>query len=485
MGLMTQESNGDSAVEPARISLVVAGHTNTGKTSLLRTLGRTQEFGEVSAGTATTRQIQEIRLVETTALALIAYDTPGLEAPWRVLGLVDEADVQHKGRSPLVHAIERNRGVDDGLDQEFRVLAQVLSSDAALYVIDARDDPLPKYLDELRVLAMCGRPVLPLLNFASWPQSRVSEWGKSLRDHGFHTIVEFDAVVYDWKSERSLYRALGVVLPTASEALECLIESRSGDTHWRRQAALRALADGLVDIYTCEVRVPIGDERRYGEIVEQIAGFVRAREARILKEVLACYHYTEEVMGTLPEVDPERGAWRDDPFSRETLKRWGVRARNRIALGAAGGGLCDLAVGGTTFGAGVAVGATAAAASGARGWGRRLSARYWKGEDTVRPGPTIVDVVKQRNLALIRDLERRGHASQEPITPEGGEPQELKSTGIPKALLWAEGRPEWSIYPTAESSNRDMMASGRHRTVDRLVGQLASELESLTNRRQQ
>jgi len=471
----------DSTMGPARISLVVAGHTNTGKTSLLRTLGRTGEFGEVSPAMATTRQIQELRMIETKDLALIAYDTPGLEAPWRVLSLVDEASVQREGRSPLVHAIERNLGVDDGLDQEFRVLAQVMSSDATLYVIDAREDPLPKYLDELRLLSMCRRPILALLNFASWPQSRASEWDRSLRNHGFHSIVEFDAVVYDWKSERSLYRALGAVLPTASDALERLIESRSGDTQWRRQAALRALADGLVNIFASEVRVPIGDERRYGEAVERVSGFVRAREARILREVLACYHYTEEIMGQLPEVDPGRGAWRDDPFSRETLKRWGVRARNRIVAGAAGGGVYDLMAGGTTFGAGMAVGATAAAASGARGWGRRLGARYLKREDTVRPGPAIVDVVRRRNLALIRRLERRGHASQDPLSPEDGEMREAKPDAMPRALLWAEARPEWSNYPNAEGAGRDVMASRRLRTVERLAGQLASEIESMDN----
>ena len=467
----------DGAVDPTRISLVVAGHTNTGKTSLLRTLGRTREFGEVSPAMATTRQVQELRLIETEALALIAYDTPGLEAPWRVLSLVDEAAAEGAGRSPLVHAIERNRGVDDGLDQEFRVLAQALSSDAALYVIDARDDPLPKYLDELRLLSMCGRPVLPLLNFASWPQSRASEWGRSLREHGYHTIVEFDVVVYDWKSERSLYRALGVVLPRASEAFERLIESRSGDTQWRRRAALGALADGLVDIFACEVRVPIGDERRYAKAVEQVYGFVRAREARILREVLACYHYTEEVMGRLSEVDPGRGVWRDDPFSPETFRRWGVRARNRIVGGAAAGGVFDLMAGGITFGAGMAAGVTAGVASGARGWGRSVGARYWKREDTVRPGSAIVDVVRQRNLALIRGLERRGHASQDPLSPEDREMQGVKPNSIPKALLWAEGRPEWSSYPDAESTDLDMTASGRRRIVDQLVKQFASEIE--------
>ena len=59
-------------------------------------------------------------------------------------------------------------------EQEAKVLRQLLASDAGLYVIDAREPVLAKYRDELSVLASCGKPLLPVLNFVSnanpnWP----------------------------------------------------------------------------------------------------------------------------------------------------------------------------------------------------------------------------------------------------------------------------------------------------------------------------
>ncbi len=45
------------------LDIAVVGHTNAGKTSLLRTLARDSGFGEVSPSPATTREISAIALV--------------------------------------------------------------------------------------------------------------------------------------------------------------------------------------------------------------------------------------------------------------------------------------------------------------------------------------------------------------------------------------------------------------------------------------
>ena len=61
-------------------------------------------------------------------------------------------------------------------EQEAKVLRQLLASDAGLYVIDAREPVLAKYKDELAVLAGCGKPLLPVLNFVAQPGHRDEEW---------------------------------------------------------------------------------------------------------------------------------------------------------------------------------------------------------------------------------------------------------------------------------------------------------------------
>src|SRR5690554_4216830 len=73
--------------QPLKISVV--GHTNTGKTSLLRTLTRDGRFGEVSARPGTTRHVEAARLLVRGRVLLELYDTPGLEDAIDLLALID------------------------------------------------------------------------------------------------------------------------------------------------------------------------------------------------------------------------------------------------------------------------------------------------------------------------------------------------------------------------------------------------------------
>ena len=61
------------------LKLAVVGHTNVGKTSLLRTLTRDVGFGEVSHRPSTTRHVEGARLSVDGEALLELYDTPGLE----------------------------------------------------------------------------------------------------------------------------------------------------------------------------------------------------------------------------------------------------------------------------------------------------------------------------------------------------------------------------------------------------------------------
>ena len=51
------------------LKLVLVGHTNVGKTSLLRTLTRDVEFGEVSPRASTTRHVEGARQYATRAVS--------------------------------------------------------------------------------------------------------------------------------------------------------------------------------------------------------------------------------------------------------------------------------------------------------------------------------------------------------------------------------------------------------------------------------
>ena len=144
------------------LRVAVVGHTNTGKTSLLRTLARDVAFGEVSDAAGTTRHVEGLRLLADGEPALELFDTPGMEDAIALLEFVDA----------LAPAGERLDGPDrvarflasaeahERFEQEAKVLRQMLASDAALYVVDARDPVLPKHRDELALVVRSRCEVL-------------------------------------------------------------------------------------------------------------------------------------------------------------------------------------------------------------------------------------------------------------------------------------------------------------------------------------
>src|SRR5690554_5228801 len=71
------------------LRLAVVGHTNTGKTSLLRTLSRNPDFGKVQDSPGTTRHVEGLRLLADGASAIELFDTPGMEDGMALLDYLD------------------------------------------------------------------------------------------------------------------------------------------------------------------------------------------------------------------------------------------------------------------------------------------------------------------------------------------------------------------------------------------------------------
>ncbi|EPM85401.1 hypothetical protein A3SM_07948, partial [Pseudomonas syringae pv. actinidiae ICMP 18886] len=74
------------------IKLAVVGHTNVGKTSLLRTLTGDVSFGEVSHRPSTTRYVEGARLSVDGQALVELYDTPGLEDAIALLDYLERLD---------------------------------------------------------------------------------------------------------------------------------------------------------------------------------------------------------------------------------------------------------------------------------------------------------------------------------------------------------------------------------------------------------
>jgi len=430
------------------LRVAVVGHTNTGKTSLLRTLTRNVDFGDVSPRPATTRHVEGTAVLLEGNKVLELYDTPGLEDS---IGLLDHLDGLAKGRREerleVIRKFLDSRKARGRFAQEAKAIRQVLDCDVALYVIDARDRVLGKHRDELEILARCATPVVPVLNFTADPDAKVPVWRDQMARVNMHVVAEFDTVVLDELSEQRLFEKMCTLLDAHAPTLSALIDERRRMREALVRASADLAADLLIDAAAHAVPVPVEQAETLGREVETLRQRIRDREQQCVEQLLQLhqFHADDYQPESMPLVD---GRWGLDLFSPEAIKLFGVTAGGGAATGALVGLVLDAMTAGISLGTFTAAGATVGGLIGAgRTHGRRLFDRL-RGTTELRCDDSTLRLLALRQIMLIQSLLNRGHAAVAPVS--GPEPGRLEAArkqsnkSLPAALEQAKTRPHWS-----------------------------------------
>jgi len=428
------------------ILIAVVGHTNAGKTSLLRTLTRHVAFGDVSDRPGTTRHVEAIDLKVEGVPAVRFFDTPGLEDAVTLAeymkGLQDCATPPDRVRAflagPEAHA---------AFEQEAKVLRKMLEVEAGIYVIDTREPVLPKFRAEIEILTWCARPIMPVLNFVRDARSRSQEWLATLAAYNLHACVQFDAVAPFVGSERQLYQDLGTLLRERRAELTRVVEDLAFQQRERQEAGCRIIAELLVSMTA--LRRPIAHEDFAA--AQRREKFIRAFREDVLKssrhaidDLLAVYGFrgADADTAVLPWLD---GRWEDDLFNPETLRDASRMLGAGAAVGGAIGLAADIAFAGLSLGAGTALGAALGGIA-SQGWGqfgRRLTNKL-RGVQELTLENEVLFVLAAQMLALLVTLERRGHAAQGKIAAASGTEADEALKPVVAALQPARSHPNWS-----------------------------------------
>ncbi|MCR8961239.1 GTPase/DUF3482 domain-containing protein [Variovorax sp. S2] len=430
------------------ILIAVVGHTNAGKTSLLRTLTRRANFGEVSQRPGTTRHVESADLEVNGQAAVRFFDTPGLEDAValreHLAGLDPQATPPERIRNflqgPEAHGV---------FEQEAKVLRTMLGIDAAFLVIDVREPVLPKFRDEIELLNSCARPVLPVLNFVRDAASREPAWKELLSAYGLHVQVRFDAAAPFVGAERELYTDLSTLLRDRRELLHSVVDSLAAEAAERRRSACARIAELLVDAAALRRTVPaeeFADTARRKALVSALQKDVFDKAQRCTDDLLALYGFRQDDAGEAP-LPLVEGRWTLDFFSPEAMKDAGLRLGKGAVIGAAVGVVADLAVVGISLGAGAAVGGAIGGAV-SQGWGpfgRKLVNKLRDVHElTIEDGVLFAVVAWQ--LKLTRALEQRGHAATGRIAAETSATQDAPTRATAAAVRAARparNHPEW------------------------------------------
>jgi len=422
------------------INVAIVGHTNAGKTSLIRTLLRDDQFGKVDDAAGTTRYVEKSAIFSGDEQVLNLYDTPGFEDSSALLQALEDMSKTLQAGLPadLLRAFITQADNYPDFEQETKVLRQA----------DVREPLLGKYLDEVKILSKAGKPILPVFNFIAGHSDALSRWREQLAQFNLHSALEFDTVAFDFEAEKRLYQKLQSLLEPRYEILQSLIDYRQevwkGLTHAAARRIFQLLAE--VACYRREVEAKRGISQAD---VTAMQDFVRNAEQQALRDLLTIFAFTQLDV-ELQQLAVSDGQWELDIFSPRMLKDFGLSAGATALKGAAAGAGIDLMVGGLSIGAATMLGAALGAGwATARRYQQELKAAL-RGHKWLCVDDDTVSLLYLRQGKLLHTLTRRGHAAQKKLQLPGGVEQSLSRSWY-KVLKVLRQHPEWQYIPSTDA----------------------------------
>lgn len=417
------------------LSLAVVGHTNTGKTSLLRTLLRDSSFGEVKNAASTTRHVEQAAISDGNRNLVYLYDTPGLEDAG---GVLDWLEANTSARDDGIERLQQflaAEAAQSEFNQEAKVLRQLLQSDMALYVVDAREPVLNKYKDELTVLSWCAKPVMPVFNFVAGQD--LGAWTQMLARRTLHVYSGFDTVAFDFEGELRLWDNLATMLPERG-ILDDLMTMRRQE--WQRldRQARYEIADFLLDV--AAYKQEIGENDPAEPVLKTMQDQVRQLERKMQQNLFQLYRfYHSEIDGS----DWALKAFRQDPFDGDALMQYGIRTGTGAATGALIGLGIDMATLGGSLGLGTAIGGLL---GGVLPNMHDISDKI-SGKKTLHIDPETLTLLAARALDLLGVLQKRGHVAQTQVVLQSGQTP-WQPVKMPSELNKARQQWKWSSLNT-------------------------------------
>lgn len=430
------------------ISLLVVGHANTGKTSLIRTLLRRQDFGDVSDRAGTTRHVESVKIKIGHESVITLTDTPGFEDSiglWQIRH--SDAFRSYQGADWLQPFCESHFAQDE-FEQEAKILKQLTKADIILYVIDIRQAPLGKYLDELALLASANKPIVPILNFSASPSAHLEAWRKVLAERHLHAVIKYDTVAFYFEDEKRLYQSIQSLMPEDYDAIKHLIKSREEAAQLRRTMAANQLAELILKAASTRIECS-----SYPPKASESSAFedkIRTLESRYIAGLLRLYEFQEDDLKATP-LAIKNDRWQQDIFDADTLKEWGIETSTSALTGAAIGAGIDVMSAGLTLGTATTLGAILGATwKTGQHYKDTLKSKFTKRYYLCLDKATLT-LLCLRGLTAIHHLHQRGHASQQAYELANQAQDDELIDQIKPYWKHAQQHPEWENQALPDS----------------------------------
>ncbi len=421
------------------LHISVVGHTNTGKTSLLRTLLRETYFGEVADESGTTQAVTRAFFSASDALTFFFYDTPGFEDPLALSEYYQEHFQPHLRRHSreAYEQLVNDTIAQQRFPQEIKIIRQLLQSTLAFYVIDTRETTLSKYECEITTLHDLGIPILPILNFSKHPSSQKEQWVVLLRSLGLHTFVEFDT--FSPPRERRLFEKIALLMDEIYAPLQLWMDRRELAMQQRRLLALNKISDFIIDLSAFRYTTSLNQQHQAETYLQEI---LSERERSVIEQLLELYSFEKQDI-EIHNIDLSHIILDEQFFTKESLAKFSSLFLKGSTVGAGAMASVDLFTGFTSLGAASLLGGLVGGVASTTQFHVNRLKNYLLKEMTLSFDARLILIMSSRLAYLLSILEGRGHAATDKIelyTAQFIHDSEALFKDIAKCRVY----PEWS-----------------------------------------
>lgn len=422
-----------------KINIAIAGHTNTGKTTLIRTLMRSP-IGEIADRANVTKGGEPY---DYDDLQATFTDTPGFQKASDVLRYWDV-----KKAHPNSELLEE---WEDDISLDMEVIKSLENSHVAIYVGSLSVVPDDSHKKEISVVKKIQPRVLAILNQEGKQrkasseeivQERIRQWKEMFQNEGIESIVVFDAY---WDKPAKINEIYESVRKTLAPEYRDLFD-KGLNQFKKRQAEIRQEACDLLAscIKRCQKQSTVSvKEVKYLEkkAKEEIAYEVLAANSIFLQRVTVLYKTAAE--HPTESKDDLDIRLKNSPDFVARFKYCAVTSSVTVSVAAAfgaaiGGGISGWLSGGFAIVTGATLGAQIGASIG--GVIGSLSL-FSDSEDSVNIGLSSKEIrtIAAQNLASIWGLSNVGygrHTNLEEEEIESVKNKILKSGLLPPNSDW-------------------------------------------------